>query len=125
MKNFAAILLICLFPLSASADKSTIAKNALFANGKSLASKMGGVFQLAKNCGQAMANIDASSAKVLFQNNFDVVEMEIIMQQYRLQVEKEKGRSCDRGKIDFHLLMNHMATYMRLVGTSSKDKLQK
>jgi hypothetical protein len=113
MKKFAAILLICIMYISASAEQYSISKNNLLSSSESLASEMGKTFQLAQNCGQDMANISPASASILFGNYFEEPEVKIIMKQYKLSVAQEKGELCIRDKIEFYILMNKIAVYIR------------
>ena len=117
MKKFTVILLICLLHISASAEQHRISKNTLLASSESLASEMGKTFQLAKNCEQNMENISAASASTLFRNYFDKHDVIKIMKQYELYVANEKGKLCKRDKVEFYVLMDKMAAYIRVAGS--------
>ncbi len=122
MKKFAVILFIYILPMPAFAEQYSIPKNEFFTSSESLASEMGKTFQLAQNCGQSMAHIAAPSAAILFLNYFEEQEVKIIMRQYQFSVAREKGKSCNHGKVAFHLLMNKIAIYIRLAAHFSKNK---
>lgn len=113
MNKIAAILLMCSVYLSAFAEQPNTSKNTLLTASKALASEMGKTFQLAKNCGQDMRNISVASTATLFRNYFEEYEVKIIIQQYEFNIEKEKGKSCNREKVEFHILMNKMSVFIR------------
>lgn len=113
MYKFAAILLICSVHISAFAEQPNTSKNTALTASKILASEMGKTFQLAQNCGQDMGNVSATSAASLFRNYFEAYEVKIILKKYEFSVALEKGKSCNRGKVEFHVLMNKIAVFIR------------
>ncbi len=126
MKTFSLIILVwgaLVFsvpaePYRIKSKPNTVTKKELLAQSKALAAHMGETFQLAQNCGQSMMHISAPNANALFRNYFDQSKVDIIMKQYRQLVTKQQGRLCNRNKINFHRLMNKMATYMRTASSS-------
>lgn len=114
MIKITAILLICVMHIPAIAEQQNISKNTLLTRSNALASEMGATFQLAQNCGQDMPNIAASRATTLFTNYFAESEVTKIMSHYHLLVAQEKGKSCNRDKVNFHMLMNKIAVYIGL-----------
>jgi hypothetical protein len=120
MKIITPILLICILESSASTEQVSISIDTLFFRSKSLASEMGKTFQIAQNCGEDLTNISAYTAATLFRNYFEEHEVRIIIKQYELYVAQEKGKSCNREKIEFHILMGKMADYFRLAAPFAK-----
>lgn len=113
MKKLATYLLICIMHISASAEQDSLSKDALLTRSESLASEMGSMFQLAQNCREEMKNISANSAAIFFQKYFEEREVKKIMKQYKLFAEQEKGKLCDREKMNFYILMHKIAAYIR------------
>lgn len=106
MNSIAAILLIFSVHISVFAEQSNTSKTNVLAASKILASEMGKTFQLAQNCGQDMGNISVSSAAILFRNYFEEHEVTMLLKQYKYNVAQAKGKSCNREKVEFHVLMN-------------------
>ncbi len=120
MIKVTTILLICIMHIPAYAQQHSITKKSLLTSGESLAYAMGKTYQLAQNCGQDLDNIAAPRAATLFLNYFENHDVEIVMKQYKHSVAQEKNKSCNLETIGVHVLMNKMATYMRLAAPFSK-----
>lgn len=114
MIKLTIILLICIMHIPAYAQQQNVSKKSLLTSGESLAYAMGKTYQLAQNCGQDLDNIAAPRAATLFLNYFEEHEVKIVMEQYKYSVAQENGKSCNLETIGVHVLMNKMATYMRM-----------
>lgn len=114
MNKIAIFLLICSIQISVYAEQTAISKKSLLVQSEYIASEMGKTYQLARNCGQVLDNISTNNTATLFRNYFEEDDVKNIMKQYKEYVAQEKGKSCNRDKVEFHLLMKKLSVYIRM-----------
>ena len=91
-------------------------KKTLFTLGEAVAYDIGRVYQMGHNCDKGLESVSPPKAAGFFINYFDELEVQLIMNQYEVGMNDQKGKDCDKEELQaFMLALNEkMANYIKL-----------
>ena len=99
-----------------SEGSSPVSRKAVFEISEALAYDLGRVYQMGHNCETEFENSSPSMVAGLFINYFDEEDVQLIMNQYEVGMNDQKGKACDKEELQpfMNALIEKMANYIKL-----------